>query len=65
MKEMEKGMMVMGVIFFMGNIYGAHLNNAVKLALAVRGNLPWRRVSGYIVAEVVGAVLAEWLLQLV
>ena len=58
MKALAPGMMVMGVIFFMGTISGAHLNPAVTLAFAVRGNFPWRRVPGYIVAEVVGAVLA-------
>ena len=52
MKALAPGMMVMGVIFFMGTISGAHLNPAVTLAFAVRGNFPWRRVPGYIVAEV-------------
>ena len=55
--------MVMGIIFFMGTISGAHLNPAVTLAFAVRGNFPWRRVPGYIVAEVVGAILAALFLQ--
>jgi aquaporin Z len=64
MKALAPGMMVMGIIFFMGTISGAHLNPAVTLAFAVRGNFPWRRVPGYIVAEVVGAVLAAWFLQL-
>jgi aquaporin Z len=64
MKALAPGMMVMGVIFFMGTISGAHLNPAVTLAFAVRGNFPWRRVPGYIVAELVGAILAAWVLQL-
>lgn len=64
MKALAPGMMVMGIIFFMGTISGAHLNPAVTLAFAVRGNFPWRRVPGYIVAQVVGAVLAAWFLQL-
>ena len=63
MKALAPGMMVMGVIFFMGTISGAHLNPAVTLAFAVRGNFPWRRVPGYIVAEVVGATLAALFLQ--
>ena len=63
MKALAPGMMVMGVIFFMGTISGAHLNPAVTLAFAVRGNFPWRRVPGYIVAEVVGAILAALFLQ--
>ncbi len=63
MKALAPGMMVMGVIFFMGTISGAHLNPAVTLAFAVRGNFPWRRVPGYIVAEVLGATLAALFLQ--
>ncbi len=63
MKALAPGMMVMGVIFFMGTISGAHLNPAVTLAFAVRGNFPWRRVPGYIIAEVVGAVLAALFLN--
>ncbi len=63
MKALAPGMMVMGVIFFMGTISGAHLNPAVTLAFAVRGNFPWRRVPGYIIAELVGAILASIFLQ--
>ena len=48
------GMMVMGIIFFMGTISGAHLNPAVTLAFAARDTLPWLRVPGYIVAQFVG-----------
>lgn len=63
MKALAPGMMVMAIIFFMGTISGAHLNPAVTLAFAVRGNFPWRRVPGYIVAQVIGAVLAALFLQ--
>ena len=63
MKALAPGMMVMGIIFFMGTISGAHLNPAVTLAFAVRGNFPWLRVPGYIAAQVAGAVLAAWFLQ--
>jgi aquaporin Z len=64
MKALAPGVMVMGIIFFMGTISGAHLNPAVTLAFAVRGNFPWLRVPGYIVAQFVGAVLAAWFLQM-
>ena len=65
MKALAPGMMVMGIIFFMGTVSGAHLNPAVTLAFAVRGNFPWRRVPGYILAQVIGAVAAAGFLQLV
>ncbi len=58
MKALAPGMMVMGIIFFMGTISGAHLNPAVTLAFAVRGNFPWIRVPGYIIAQIVGGILA-------
>lgn len=56
------GMMVLGIILFMGAVSGAHLNPAVSLAFAMRGDFPWKRVPLYIVAQFVGAVLATLLL---
>jgi len=52
------GLMVMGVILFMGKISGAHLNPAVSIAFSLRGDFPWRRVPGYVVAQLLGATLA-------
>ena len=59
------GLMVMGIILFMGKISGAHLNPAVSIAFALRGDFPWRRVPGYIVVQLIGATLACLLLQVV
>ena len=59
------GLMVMGIILFMGKISGAHLNPAVSIAFALRGDFPWRRVPGYIVVQLIGATLACVLLQAV
>ncbi len=53
------GLMVLAVILFMGAISGAHLNPAVSIAFAARGDFPWRRVPGYIIAQLVGATLAS------
>src|SRR5436305_11812708 len=51
------GMMVMGIIMFMGKVSGAHLNPSVSIAFALRGNFPWYRVPGYIVAQLAGRTL--------
>jgi len=59
------GLMVMAIILFMGKVSGAHLNPAVSIAFALRGDFQWRRVPGYIVAQLVGAALAAWFLQAV
>ena len=52
------GLMVMAIILFMGAVSGAHLNPAVSLAFAVRGDFPWRRVPGYVIVQLLGATLA-------
>jgi aquaporin Z len=57
------GMMVMAVILFMGRVSGAHLNPAVSLAFSLRGDFPWRRIPGYVLAQLAGAVIAAWFLQ--
>ena len=57
------GIMVMAIIYFMGAVSGAHLNPAVTLAFALRRNFPWRRVPGYVIAQVIGAVAAALFLR--
>jgi aquaporin Z len=52
------GLTVLAVILFMGAVSGAHLNPAVSIAFAARGDFPWRRVPGYIVVQLLGATLA-------
>lgn len=52
------GLMVMAIILFMGAISGAHLNPAVSIGFAARGDFPWSRVPGYIVAQLLGATIA-------
>jgi len=57
------GLMVMAIIYFMGAVGGAHLNPAVTLAFAVRRNFPWRRVPGYVLAQMVGGIAAALFLR--
>ena len=56
------GLMVAAIILFMGTVSGAHLNPAVSISFALRGDFPWKRVPAYIVAQFGGAVLATLLL---
>jgi aquaporin Z len=58
-------LMVMAVILFMGANSGAHLNPVVTIAFAVRRDFGWRRVPGYVVAQLIGATLAAGTLRLV
>ena len=53
------GLMVMAIILFMGSVSGAHLNPAVSIGFAVRGDFPWKRVPGYIAAQFLGAMVAS------
>src|SRR3954470_12733831 len=57
------GLMVMAIILFMGAVSGAHLNPAVTIGFSLRGDFPWRRVPGYVVIQLVGAVAACLLLR--
>jgi aquaporin Z len=52
------GLMVMAIILFMGAVSGAHLNPGVTLAFTLRGDFPWRRLPGYVAAQLAGASLA-------
>jgi aquaporin Z len=57
------GLMVMGIIMFMGKVSGAHLNPAVSVAFSLRGDFPWRRVPGYVIVQLIGASLAALFLH--
>lgn len=45
-------------VWIFAGVSGAHVNPTVTIALALRGRFPWRDVPGYMIAQVVGGVLA-------
>jgi len=45
-------------IYAFGAVSGGHFNPTVTLALAVRGRFAWRDVPGYVLAQLLGGVLA-------
>src|SRR5947208_5424406 len=61
-KVVAPALMVAAIILFMGTVSGAHLNPAVSVAFALRGDFPWKRVPAYIVTQFIGAALATLLL---
>jgi glycerol uptake facilitator protein len=52
-------------VYAAGGITGAHINPAVTLAFAVRGDFPWRKVGPYWLAQVAGAFVGAALVFLV
>ena len=59
------GFAVAFAVYLVGGVSGAHINPAVTLAFAARRGLPWRKVPGYIGAQVVGAFLGALLVYVV
>jgi len=49
------GAALVALILTFGPVSGAHFNPAVTIADASQGGLPWNRVLGYVVAQVIGA----------
>ena len=47
----------MTLIFTFAPISGAHFNPAVSLAAAIEGGFAWRRVPGYVIAQVAGGLI--------
>ncbi len=56
------GLVLVALVGALGHTSGCHLNPAVTLGLASIGKFPWRYVPVYIAAQMVGAVLAGFVL---
>src|SRR5437773_359570 len=54
----------MGIIYALGSVSGAHFNPAITFAFAIRRVFSWVRLPGYIVAQVIGAFCAVFLLKM-
>jgi hypothetical protein len=51
------------IILPMGKVSGTHLDPTVSIVFSLRGDFPGRRGTGYVVVQLVGAVLADLSLQ--
>jgi glycerol uptake facilitator protein len=59
------GMAVVFGIYVAGGISGAHINHAVSIAFASFGRFPWKKVPGYCLAQVLGAIAGAALTYLI
>lgn len=59
------GLVVLAMIYSVGNISGAHLNPAVTVGFWAAGRMGFGKVPGYVLAQLAGALLAGLLLRLI
>ena len=59
------GLTVLTMAFAIGHISGCHLNPAVSVGLVVGGRFPARELPAYIVAQVIGGIVAAALLYVI
>ena len=57
------GLIVMSMIYALGNISGAHLNPAVSFAFALARRFPVKDLLPYIISQIAGALLASLILR--
>ncbi|MDO3394442.1 MIP family channel protein [Nocardioides sp. SOB44] len=56
---------ILAAVYTVAEISGAHINPAVTIALAAVGRFPWRVVPAYVLAQLIGGLLAglmNWLM---
>ncbi|MDP2387688.1 MAG: aquaporin [Bacteroidota bacterium] len=58
------GLIILSMIYALGDISGAHLNPAVSIAFAAAKRFSWSQVIPYSIAQTAGAVLASLSLKL-
>jgi aquaporin Z len=59
------GLSVLVAAYAVGPISGGHFNPAITLGLAAAGRFAWREVAGYVIAQIVGGIVASSLLVLI
>src|SRR6059036_3984387 len=59
------GLSVLTMAYAVGHVSGCHLNPAVTVGLAAGGRFPAGQIAPYVIAQVIGAVVAAALLYVI
>ena len=59
------GLVIVAMAYSIGNISGCHINPAVSLAMLIRRQLTGKEFLGYVVSQVVGAILGTCILAII
>jgi aquaporin Z len=59
------GLSLLAMVYTIGPVSGCHINPAVTFGLFLSGKFPWARVPGYWAAQVIGAIIAAFILLLI
>lgn len=57
------GLIIMSMIYAMGDISGAHLNPAVSIGFTLLGNFPFKNLFPFIISQTIGAIAASGVLR--
>ena len=58
------GLVVMTMIYALGDISGAHFNPAVSLGFVIAGKFPLKELPFYVISQIAGALLASVMLKI-
>lgn len=53
------GLVVMALIYALGDVSGAHFNPAVTIGFSLAGRFPWSKVPGFVIAQCAGGIMAS------
>ncbi len=59
------GLTIVGMAYCVGNVSGCHINPAVSLGVLLTGGMSGKDFAGYVVSQIVGALIGSGLLALI